>query len=142
MTAARSVSQVRAPAMTAAPAKDTPATERARGSTLHAAQANTEAAAPMAAEAIRGCVRALQADGGPLMEISSSARSLAVAVDRFGRVTLPRVNNAADETAQAARRLGRTVSGIGDNPQSLIYGPGRGAAGPGEPGFVAPAAQP
>jgi phospholipid/cholesterol/gamma-HCH transport system substrate-binding protein len=87
-------------------------------------------------------VRALRADGGPLTEISSSARSLAVAVDRFGRVTLPRVNNAADETAQAARRLGRTVSGIGDNPQSLIYGPGRGAAGPGEPGFVAPAAQP
>jgi hypothetical protein len=29
--------------MTAAPAKDTPATERARGSTQHAAQANTEA---------------------------------------------------------------------------------------------------
>ena len=42
----------------------------------------------------------------------------------------------------AARRRGRTVSGIGDTPQSLIYGPGRGAAGPGEPGFVAPAAQP
>ena len=84
----------------------------------------------------------LQADGGPLTEISSSARSLAVAVDRFGRVTLPRVNNAADdETAQAARRLGRTVSGIGDNPQSLIYGPAA-LPGPGELSFVAPAAQP
>ncbi|HRO51884.1 MAG TPA: MlaD family protein [Alicycliphilus sp.] len=100
------------------------------------------ASAAGAADEVNQAVRALRADGGPLTEISSSARSLAVAVDRFGRVTLPRVNNAADETAQAARRLGRTVSGIGDNPQSLIYGPGRGAAGPGEPGFVAPAAQP
>ena len=103
-------------------------------------QAGTSAAG--AADQVSQTVRALQADGGPLAEIGSSARSLAMAVDRFGRVTLPGVNNAADETAQAARRLGRTVSGIGDNPQSLIYGPGRGAAGPGEPGFVAPAAQP
>ena len=95
-----------------------------------------------AADQVSQTVRALQADGGPLAEIGSSARSLAVAVDRFGRVTLPGVNNAADEAALAARRLGRTVGSIGDNPQSLIYGPGRSADGPGEPGFVAPAAQP
>lgn len=95
-----------------------------------------------AADQVNQAVRALQADGGPLTEITHSARSLTMALDRFGRVTLPRVNNAADETAVAARRLGRTASGIGDNPQSLIYGPGRGAAGPGEPGFVAPAARP
>ncbi len=103
-------------------------------------QAGTSAAG--AADQVSQTVRALQADGGPLAEIGSSARSLAVAVDRFGRVTLPGVNNAADEAALAARRLGRTVGSIGDNPQSLIYGPGRSAAGPGEPGFVAPAAQP
>ena len=103
-------------------------------------QAGTSAAG--AADQVNQAVSALQADGGPLAEIGSSARSLAVAVDRFGRVTLPGVNNAADEAALAARRLGRTVGSIGDNPQSLIYGPGRSAAGPGEPGFVAPAAQP
>ena len=103
-------------------------------------QAGTSAAG--AADQVSQTVRALQADGGPLAEIGSSARSLAMAVDRFGRVTLPGVNNAADEAALAARRLGRTVGSIGDNPQSLIYGPGRSAAGPGEPGFVAPAAQP
>ena len=100
------------------------------------------ASAAGAADQVSQTVRALQADGGPLAEIGSSARSLAMAVDRFGRVTLPGVNNAADEAALAARRLGRTVGSIGDNPQSLIYGPGRSAAGPGEPGFVAPAAQP
>ena len=100
------------------------------------------ASAAGAADEIRQGVRALQADGGPLAEITNSARSLTVAVDRFGRMTLPRLNNAADETALAARRLGRAASGIGDNPQSLIYGPGRSAAGPGEPGFVAPEAQP
>lgn len=99
-------------------------------------QAGSSAAG--AADEVRQGMRALQADGGLLTELGASARSLAVAVDRFGRGTLPRVNNAADETARAARRLGRTASGIGDNPQSLIYGPGRAAAGPGEPGFVAP----
>ncbi|MBS0467800.1 MAG: MCE family protein [Proteobacteria bacterium] len=95
-----------------------------------------------AADEVRGVLRALQADDGLLTDIRTSTQSLAVAVDRFGRVTLPRVNIAADEAAQAARRLGRTASGISDNPQALIYGPGRGAAGPGEPGFAAPAAQP
>jgi len=100
------------------------------------------ASAAGAADEVRQGMRLLNAEGGPLAEISSGARSLAVAVDRFGRVTLPRVNSAADETARAARRLGNTASGISDNPQSLIYGPGRAAAGPGEPGFVAPAVQP
>ena len=78
----------------------------------------------------------------PVDAIASSSKSLAEAADHFGRVTLPRLNHAADETARAARRLGRTASGISDNPQALLYGPGRAAAGPGEPGFVAPPVQP
>ncbi len=100
-------------------------------------------AAGRAAEEIGGTVRTLSAKGGPIDEIATGSRSLAAAADRFGRVTLPRLNHAADETARAARRLGRTASGISDNPQSLLYGPGSAAAGPGEPGFVPPvSAQP
>ncbi|AVP56671.1 MlaD family protein [Pulveribacter suum] len=91
-----------------------------------------------AADEVAGAVRALSAEGGPLDDIATGSRSLANAADRFGRVTLPRLNNAADETARAARRLGRTASGISDNPQSLIYGSGDAAAGPGEPGFEPP----
>ena len=94
------------------------------------------------ADDIGATVRTLSAEGGPVDAIASSSKSLAEAADRFGRVTLPRLNHAADETARAARRLGRTASGISDNPQALLYGPGRAAAGPGEPGFVAPPVQP
>lgn len=95
-----------------------------------------------AADEVAGTVRRLGAEGGPLDGIATGSRSLADAADRFGRVTLPRLNNAADETARAARRLGRTASGISDNPQSLIYGSGTAAAGPGEPGFTPPEAGP
>lgn len=103
-------------------------------------EAGDQAAA--AAEQIGLTVRDLNAPGGPLGDIAAGARSLAGAADRFSRVTLPSLDQAADETARAARRLGRTVSNIGDNPQSLIFGPGRAAAGPGEPGFVPPPSAP
>ncbi|RYF24980.1 MAG: MCE family protein [Comamonadaceae bacterium] len=95
-----------------------------------------------AADEVSNAVRQLSAKGGAIDKIADSSQTLSAAADRFGRVTLPRLNHAADETARAARRLGRTASGISDNPQSLIYGSGRAAAGPGEAGFVAPAVQP
>ena len=94
--------------------------------------------AAAAASEVRGAVAKLSATGGPLDQIADGAQSLSAAADRFGRVSLPRLNNAADEAARAARRLGRTASGISDNPQSLIYGNGSASAGPGEPGFVPP----
>jgi len=62
------------------------------------------------------------------------------AVDSFNNATLPRVNRVADDTSRAVRRLGRAADGISDNPQSLLFGNGGVVAGPGEPGFSAPAA--
>lgn len=118
-----------------------PAVAQDARETLHALrQAGSSAAT--AADEVSHAVRQLSAEGGPIDKIADSSQTLSAAADRFGRVTLPRLNHAADETARAARRLGRTASGISDNPQSLIYGSGRAAAGPGEPGFVAPAVQP
>ena len=61
-------------------------------------------------------------------------------VDSFNAATLPRVNRVTDDTSRAVRRLGRTADSINDNPQSLLYGTGGIAAGPGEPGFAAPPA--
>lgn len=98
--------------------------------------------ASRAADQVAGAVQRLAAEDGPIDEVAAGAKSLAAAADRFGRVTLPRLNHAADETARAARRLGRTASGISDNPQSLIFGSGGATAGPGEPGFTPPAARP
>ena len=44
------------------------------------------------------------------------------------------------EAARAARQVGRTAGHLSENPQSLLYGNGPVAPGPGEPGFKAPAA--
>jgi phospholipid/cholesterol/gamma-HCH transport system substrate-binding protein len=87
-------------------------------------------------------VTRLNAKDGPVERLSEGTRALAQAVDSFNAATLPRVNRVADDTSRAVRRLGRTADNINDNPQSLLFGNGGVVAGPGEPGFSAPAARP
>jgi phospholipid/cholesterol/gamma-HCH transport system substrate-binding protein len=82
--------------------------------------------------------RRLNAPDGPMDRLAEGTQSLAHAADSFNSATLPRINRVTDEASRAVRTLGRTASSIGDNPQSLIYGNGPIAPGPGEPGFVAP----
>lgn len=81
----------------------------------------------------------LQAPGGTLEQLQTGTQSMARAAERFDRATLPAVHQATAEVASAARQLGRTVSGIGDNPQALLYGDGATRPGPGESGFIPPA---
>ena len=114
-----------------------PAVAQDARATLQALRTAGDNAAAAAGE-VRTAVSKLSVEGGPIDQIADSSKSLSDAADRFGRVSLPRLNNAADEAARAARRLGRTASGISDNPQSLIYGNGNASAGPGEPGFTPP----
>ena len=80
----------------------------------------------------------LNAPDGPVDRLAQGTQSLSHAADSFNAATLPRINRVTDETSRAVRTLGRTATSIGDNPQSLIYGNGPIAPGPGEPGFVAP----
>ncbi|MDH4427621.1 MAG: MlaD family protein [Acidovorax sp.] len=82
--------------------------------------------------------RRLTADGGAIDQISVGTQALARAADQFSTATLPRLNRAADDTGRAARQIGRTATGVQDNPQLFIYGSGRIPPGPGEPGFAAP----
>ncbi|MGF6349928.1 MlaD family protein [Variovorax sp. W2I14] len=84
----------------------------------------------------------LNAPDGPVERLSDGTKALAQAVDSFNAATLPRVNRVADDTSHAVRRLGRAADSINDNPQSLLFGNGGAAAGPGEPGFSAPAVRP
>ena len=84
--------------------------------------------------------RRLNEKDGPIDRLATGSESLSHAADSFNAATLPRINRVAEETSRAVRRLGRTANAIGDNPQSLIYGAGRVAPGPGEPGFTAPGA--
>ncbi|MDM0107348.1 MlaD family protein [Variovorax sp. J22R24] len=84
----------------------------------------------------------LNAADGPIERLGDGTKALSQAVASFNNATLPRVNRVADDTSRAVRRLGRAADGINDNPQSLLFGNGGTVAGPGEPGFSAPAARP
>lgn len=86
--------------------------------------------------------RRLNAPDGPVDRLAQGTEALSHAADSFNAATLPRVNRVAEDTSRAVRQLGRTATTIGDNPQSLIYGSGPIAPGPGEPGFVPPGGQP
>ncbi|MDM0077592.1 MlaD family protein [Variovorax sp. J2P1-59] len=84
----------------------------------------------------------LNAADGPIDRLGDGTKALSQAVESFNNATLPRVNRVADDTSRAVRRLGRAADSINDNPQSLLFGNGGALAGPGEPGFSAPAARP
>jgi len=83
----------------------------------------------------------LNAEGGPIERLGTGTQALSQAVESFNSATLPRINRVAEETSHAVQRLGRAADGISDNPQALLFGNGGTPAGPGEPGFSAPAAQ-
>jgi phospholipid/cholesterol/gamma-HCH transport system substrate-binding protein len=84
----------------------------------------------------------LNAKDGPIERLGDGTKALSQAVEAFNGATLPRLNRVAEDTSHAVRRLGRAADNINDNPQSLLFGNGGVAAGPGEPGFSAPAAAP
>jgi len=80
----------------------------------------------------------LNAADGPLDQLAQGTQALSHAADAFNAATLPRINRVTDDASRAVRQLGRTANYIGENPQSLIYGTGQAAPGPGEPGFTPP----
>ncbi len=101
------------------------------------------------ASAFTSLAERLNAKGGPVERMSEGAAALtqgAVALTEAGKAfnatTLPRLNRTSDEAARAARQVNRAVSALGDNPQSLIFGNGTIAPGPGEPGFAATKGKP
>lgn len=82
----------------------------------------------------------LNAKDGPVDRLAEGAEGLAHAADSFNAATLPRINKVTEESSRAVRQLSRAVSGINDNPQSLIFGAGPAQPGPGEQGFTVPGA--
>ena len=85
--------------------------------------------------------RRLNEKGGPIDKLSEGGAALSSGVQTFSTATLPKVGEVADETARTMRQLRRTVRTVDDNPQSLIYGNGPVAPGPGEEGFSAAGAK-
>ncbi len=59
------------------------------------------------------------------VQLSASTAALTGAAEEFRRGTLPRIDHAADETAQAAHELGQLAADLRARPQSLLFGPPR-----------------
>ena len=100
----------------------------------------TSDAAKLAVTEIGKTAQRLNAKDGPVDRLAEGAEGLAHAADSFNAATLPRINRVTEETSRAVRQLSRTVIGINDNPQSLIFGAGPTQPGPGETGFTPPGA--
>jgi phospholipid/cholesterol/gamma-HCH transport system substrate-binding protein len=115
------------PALVAAPA------------TMQALQKSADEVRKTAAD-FDSTARRLNGKDGPLDRLAEGSDALSHAADAFNTATLPRLNRVADETSRAVRQLGRAANGIGDNPQSLIFGTGKVPPGPGEAGFQPPGA--
>jgi phospholipid/cholesterol/gamma-HCH transport system substrate-binding protein len=80
----------------------------------------------------------LQAPGGPIERAGSAIDSLGGVTADLELRTLPHVVEMADEAKTSLRAVRRTVTGLGDRPQSILFGAPAAQPGPGEPGFVPP----
>ncbi len=80
----------------------------------------------------------LNNQGGVVDKLAEGAGAMAAAGNSFNVSTLPRLNRTSDEAARTARQVNRAVNAVTDNPQSLLFGNGPMAPGPGEPGFRFP----
>jgi phospholipid/cholesterol/gamma-HCH transport system substrate-binding protein len=80
----------------------------------------------------------LQAPGGPIDRATNAIASLEGVTSDLELRTLPHVVEMTDEAKTSLRAVRRTVTGLGDRPQSILFGAPAQQPGPGEPGFVPP----
>lgn len=82
--------------------------------------------------------RAANKLGGIPKQIEPMVGKLTSAASSADQETLPRLNALTGELHATVRTLDRTAEQVGQNPQSLLFGPPPAKPGPGEPGFAAP----
>jgi phospholipid/cholesterol/gamma-HCH transport system substrate-binding protein len=90
------------------------------------------------ADAFKVMSKRMSEPGGTLDKLGEGADALVGVGQSINAGTLPRLNRTTDEATRTARQVSRAVNAVNDNPQSLIYGNGPIAPGPGEPGFTPP----
>jgi phospholipid/cholesterol/gamma-HCH transport system substrate-binding protein len=71
-----------------------------------------------------------------MMQVTQSLKEIRQAVAQLQVSTLPDVSMLMLGATDASRALTQTARQLGQSPQSLIFGPPRAVAGPGEPGFA------
>lgn len=112
--------------------------------TLHAIEttsteiSKTAAAATTTAAEFGNTARRISDKGGALDKFGDTAEALVSTANTLNATTLPHVHRVSDDTSTTMRQATRVFNAFDENPQSLIYGGGPIAPGPGEPGFVAP----
>ena len=116
-----------------------PAFVKNADATLASVRATSDEAKTAIAEIGKTASR-LNAKDGPVDRLAEGAEGLSHAADSFNAATLPRINRVTEDASRAVRQLSRAVTGINDNPQSLIFGAGPAQPGPGEQGFAPPGA--
>ncbi|WP_296002956.1 MlaD family protein [Rugamonas sp.] len=84
----------------------------------------------------------LQAPGGALDKIGGTVERVGLSVEAIGAgielEALPHVIDLSDEARSSMRVLKRTMEGLNERPQSILFGAPDAPPGPGEAGFVAP----
>ena len=78
----------------------------------------------------------LNAPGGAMMQMTQSLKEIRQAVAQLQGSTLPDVSMLMLGATDASRAFTQTARQLGQSPQSLIFGPPRAVAGPGEAGFA------
>lgn len=94
-----------------------------------------------ASEDYRKLGQRLNEPGGTIERLNQSADSLNATAKVLNSSLLPRVNRTTEDTHRAVRQVGQTAESLGEQPQSLLWGKPAIVPGPGEKGFVAPAAK-
>lgn len=123
-----------------------PALVRSGQDTLAVLQATSKRVGDSANEArasalaFRRVTERMYASGGTLDKLESGAEVLVATGQTLRSSTLPAVQQTLQEAARTTRQIGELAQTLSDNPQALLVGQPAPRPGPGEPGFVAPAA--
>ncbi|MBK7001020.1 MAG: MCE family protein [Rhodoferax sp.] len=107
--------------------------------TLKGLQATGDAV-KQSAQAFKTLAERMNAPGGAMDAVTRSADAFVATGRTLNTSLVPRINRSTDDAARTLRQVGDFADVLGDNPQSLLFGRGAIAPGPGEAGFVAPAA--
>jgi phospholipid/cholesterol/gamma-HCH transport system substrate-binding protein len=95
----------------------------------------------LASEDYRKLGQRLSEPGGTIERLNQSAESLNATAKTLNSTLLPRVSRTTEDTHRTVRQVGQTAEALGDQPQTLLWGKPPVVPGPGEKGFVAPAAK-
>ena len=87
-------------------------------------------------------IKILNGPNGPMQQAAQSLRSIQEVAAQLRASTLPDVTMLSVSVSDAARAFSLTARQLGQSPQSLIFGPPRVVAGPGEAGFAGFGSQP